>query len=311
MSAELAAGLLKTLRAEELRALVAVELGMVSHEFTPFNQIVNYSGLNLAEADYSLSRLHRFGLLSRRSKPFLGYALNAAGYDCLALNALVKGDHLEALGKPLGIGKESDVYDALTPKGERVAVKFQRIGRTSFRQTRRQRGYVAGRRHISWLYEGRLAAEREFAALHRLHAAGVAVPEPIAWNRHIIVMEIILGAELADYYDVPQARAILEEILENLRTAYVKARLIHADLSEYNVVIKPDGHIFLIDWPQCIEASQEDAQTYLKRDVETISKFFRRKFRLAFDPGEALRFVEGTGKSPGGSAPRRFAKPGR
>jgi len=306
MSAELAASLLRSLTAEEFRTLTAIELGMVSHEFTPFAQIVSYSGLNPDEATYRLGRLHRFGLVHRRSKPFLGYALNTAGYDCLALNALVKGGHLEALGKPLGIGKESDVYDALSPTGERVAVKFHRIGRTSFRQTRRQRVYVAGRRHISWLYESRLAAEREFKALQRLYPVGVAVPRPLAWNRHVIAMEIIMGAELADYYELPQPAALLQEVLENLHTAYVKAGLIHADMSEYNVVIRPDSRIFLIDWPQCIEVSQEDAGMYVKRDVENILGFFRRKFRIAADSAEALEFVQGLRKAFHAEASKRL-----
>ncbi|MEM2906135.1 MAG: RIO1 family regulatory kinase/ATPase [Candidatus Bathyarchaeia archaeon] len=294
MSAELAASFLRTLQPEEFRVLTAIELGMVSHEFTPFEQLVRYSSLNADEAVFRLRRLHRLGLVRRRSKPFLGYALNMAGYDCLALNALVKGGHLEALGKPLGVGKESDVYDALGLKGERVAVKFHRVGRTSFRQTRRRRVYVADRRHISWLYESRLAAEREFQALQRLYAVGVAVPKPLAWNRHVIVMEIILGAELADYYELPKPAAILQEVLDNIRTAYVKAGLIHADLSEYNVVIKPDGHILLIDWPQSIEAGQEGAQVYIKRDVESILGFFRRKFKVRRDPARALRFIKGS-----------------
>lgn len=290
MSTELAASLLKALQPEELRTLVAIELGMVSHQFTPFDQIVNYSGLGAAETKYRLRRLHLYGLVSRRSKPFLGYTLNMAGYDALALNAIVRGGHLEALGKPLGIGKESDVYDALTATGMRVAVKFHRIGRTSFRQTRRQRVYVAGRRHISWLYESRLAAEREFGALQRLHAAGVAVPEPITSSRHVIVMEVVVGAELADYYQLPRPRAVLLEILRNVRLAYVEAKLVHADLSEYNVVITPNERICLIDWPQCLEVGQDDWKVYLGRDVQNILRFFKRKFSVRLS-SSALRAI--------------------
>ena len=293
MSAELLGCVLKKLERQDFRVLIGIELGMVSHAFTPVEHILKYSSLTLEETTFRLRKLHRFNLIKRRSKPFLGYTLNALGYDCLALNALVKGGYLEALGKPLGIGKESDVYDALAPKDERVAVKFMRVGRTSFRQTRKTRLYIAGRRHISWIYQSRLAAEREFKVLALLHKAGVRVPKPLAWNRHVLVMEVIMGTELADYYEIPNPEKVFDEIVENIHLAYTKAKIIHADLSAYNVLIKPDGHILLIDWPQCVEKNQPESDFYLRRDVENVVRYFNRKFRINVDIEKVLILVKG------------------
>ena len=48
-----------------------------------------------------------------------------------------------AFGKSLGVGKESDVYDALAPSEKRVALKFHRLGRTSFKKTKIKRNYTS------------------------------------------------------------------------------------------------------------------------------------------------------------------------
>jgi RIO kinase 2 len=172
-SADVAVKVFLQVEPEDFRVLLAIELEMSRHENVPESSLPRLAGLTEKQVKYRLSRLDKLGLIKRSVGSYVGYALNTVGYDCLAMNALVKSNVLEAFGKPLGVGKESDVYDALAPDGERVAVKFHRLGRTSFRQTRRLRGYIADRRHISWLYQSRLAAEKEFEALKIVHPKGV------------------------------------------------------------------------------------------------------------------------------------------
>jgi RIO kinase 2 len=218
--------------------------------------------------------------------------LHTAGYDCLAVNALVKVGVLEAFGKPIGVGKESDVYGALTPKGEQVAVKFHRLGRMSFRQTRRVRGYIAERHHISWLYQSRLGAEKEFEALKLVHPLGVAVPKPVSQNRHAVVMGMIEGAELAEFSDIPHPKKTLREILSNIHRAYVDAGIIHADLSEFNIIMQPNWHILIIDWPQYVKKDHPNSEQLLERDVLNIVRFFERKFRIKTSIANALAYVK-------------------
>lgn len=284
--------MLPALEAEDLRVLQAVELGMSGFRYVPLEEIVKYANLNQREVEFRISTLNRRGLLYGRSDPYVGYILNYAGYDCLALNALVKADALEALGRPLGVGKEADVYEALTPEGGRVAVKFHRLGRTSFRDTRRKRGYVADRRHISWLYQARLAAEREFEALKLAHAAGVSAPEPLHRNRHVVVMSRIEGFNLADVDRLDDPEAFLDDILENIRLAFA-AGIIHTDLSEFNIVVKPDGEVLLIDWPQYVSRDHPNAAMLLERDLRNVLRYFKRKFNVERGLGEALAFVTG------------------
>jgi RIO kinase 2 len=291
-SADVAVRVFKHLEPEDIKILATIEVDLSRHRFVPERDILKLSGLSEKETRYRLERLNALGLIYRWTGPYMGYVLNMAGYDCLAINALVKAGILESLGKPLGVGKESDVYDALTQNGERVAVKFHRLGRTSFRQTRRLRGYLLNRRHASWLYQSRLAAEREIEALRLVYPCGVSVPKPVGHNRHVVVMGMIDGECLFRIAELTNPKAILSEILENVRKAYIEADVIHGDLSEFNVVLTHDWNVLIIDWPQFIRTDHPNAEMILKRDLWNILKFFRRKFGVTKDLDEALSYVK-------------------
>jgi len=166
------------------------------------------------------------------------------------------------------------------PDNTRVAVKFHRLGRTSFRQTKRKRGYMAEQAYTpTWLYQSRLAAKSEFEALSLLYPKGVSVPKPIKQNRHVIVMSIIEGAELY-YLEILNPRKVLDEILLNIKKAYKDVGIVHADLSPYNIIVQLDEHILIIDWPQYVTVKHPNAEQLLQRDVQNVLRFFQQKLRL-------------------------------
>jgi RIO kinase 2 len=295
-SADVAVQVFRKLENKDLRVLQTIETAMSRHEFVPKEQIAKFTKFNLArDTDFILNHLSRLGLIYQRRGAYTGFTLNYAGYDCLAINALVKANVLEAFGKSLGVGKEADVYGALAPKNKQVAVKFQRLGRISFRQTQRKRGYT--KEHAGWLFQSRLAAEKEIDALRILYSRGVAVPEPISQNRHVIVMGMIEGTMLAELRTIRKPERTLKEILRNIRKAYLKAGLIHADLSEYNIIIKPDAHILIIDWPQYITKEHPNAELLLARDIKNTLQYFSRKRMLKVRVKEALDYVTGKSKT--------------
>lgn len=292
-SAEVAVKVYLELQNEDLRVLQAIETLMSQHEYVPKEQISKFTKFHLdRDTDFRLSRLNKLGLIYRLSGSYVGYTMNYAGYDCLAINALVKSGVLEAFGKPLGVGKEADVYDALNPKGERIAVKFHRLGRISFRQTIRKRGYTT-QHSVGWLYQSRLAAEREFQALRLLFPFKVAVPEPFSQNRHVVVMGMIEGTELTNWKRLSKPEKILKEILRNVRKAFLKAGVIHGDLSEYNIILQPNKHILIIDWPQFVTREHPNAKEMLKRDVQNVLQYFERKHKLHVGLEESLKYVVG------------------
>jgi RIO kinase 2 len=292
-SADVAVMVFRELENEDLRVLQAIETGMSQHEFVPKELIARFTRFDLArDTDFRLSRLNKLGLIYQTRAAYVGYTLNYAGYDCLAINGLVKGGVLEAFGKPLGVGKEADVFDALNSRGERIAVKFHRLGRISFRQTIRKRSYTTAHT-ASWLFQSRLAAEREFQALKLLFPQKVAVPEPLSQNRHVVAMGMIEGAELANWKRLSRPERILREVLRNVRKAYLKAGVVHADLSEYNIILKPDKHVLIIDWPQYVTRDHPNVEELLKRDVQNVLQYFERKHGLMVRLQESLRYVTG------------------
>jgi RIO kinase 2 len=293
-TADVAVQVFRELKNEDFRVLQAIETAMSQHEFVPKEQIAKFTKFDLdRDTDFILNRLSKQSLIYSTREAYTGFTLNYAGYDCLAIKALVKANVLEAFGKPLGVGKEADVYDALTPEKKQVAVKFHRLGRISFRQTQRKRGYA--KEHAGWLFQSRLAAEKEIRALRLLRPIDIAVPEPIGQNRHVVVMGMIEGVELAQLRKVPSPEKTLKEILRNVRKAYLKAGVIHGDLSEYNIIVKPDKHILIIDWPQYISKEHPNAEQLLTRDVKNVLQYFSRKRMLKVRIIEALDYV--TGKS--------------
>jgi RIO kinase 2 len=292
-AADVAVKSFRELEPEDLRMLHVIEANMSRYRYIPEKTLPKLANLAEHEVQYRLSRLDQFKLIYRwTGGPYTGYSLNTSGYDSLAINALVKAEVLEAFGKSLGVGKEADVYDALTPDNRRIAVKFHRLGRTSFRQTRRVRDYIAERRHISWLYQSRLAAEKEHEALKLLHRHRIAVPRPIYQNRHLVAMGMIEGAELAEYKKLPDPQKTLWKVLANIRKAYKNAGTIHADLSEYNIIVKPNWHILIIDWPQYVTRGHPNAEHLLKRDIRNVLRFFQRKYRIEAKIKDILDYVQ-------------------
>jgi RIO kinase 2 len=141
------------------------------------------------------------------------------------------------------------------------------------------------------LYVSRLAATREYLGLQKLYPAGVSVPRPIAHNRHAIVMSVIEGDLLADCRVFSKPEKILDDIIKNIRKAYLEAGVIHADLSEYNILITPKLRVLFIDWPQWIRSDHPNWRFYLERDLRNMLFFFRRKFGIKRELSDALTEV--------------------
>jgi RIO kinase 2 len=262
------------LEAEDFHLLSGVEQGMRFSEWVAREKLPEFSRLTAEDVDYRIDRCADRGLLERKTIQYEGYTLTFEGYDALALHAFAERETIEGVGAPLGVGKESDVYEAQSYRP--LALKFHREGYTNFREVMREREYTADREHVSWQYTARKAAEREFEALETLYP-DVSVPQPVGHNRHAIVMERMEGAELSKAeLDSAQAVGVLDLILREAQTAFEDG-FVHADLSEYNVFVDTDG-ITIFDWPQAVPTDHENADELLARDVENIVGYFQRKY---------------------------------
>jgi RIO kinase 2 len=288
----------RELELEDFEILQAIEQQMKNYEYAPTDAINNQTELLLQEIDYRLPILVKKGLLQGWRGQYTGYSLTTAGYDTLAINALVKADVIYAFGKTLGVGKESDVYDALTPDEQLVALKFHRLGRKSFKKTKRKRNYTIKYSYTpDWHHRSRISAKKEYTALKLLYPKGVAVPEPIKQNRHVLVMGMIEGAELYHYPELSDAQAVYKEILVNVKVAFRDANLIHGDLSPFNIILQPNQHILIIDWPQNVSSKHPNAKQLLERDLQNVLTYFQRKYGLKNRLKDALTYIRENSKT--------------
>ena len=278
----------KKLDENHFKILRIIERNLSRYEVVPREVILSESELG-QRAEKLLQKLHEYRLIWAPMGLERGFCINYNGLDLLALKSLVDRGVIESLGRPLGVGKEADVYDALTPKGDRIAVKFFRIGRTSFKKYEKYRTSLISSH--SYLAASARSASREYKALRILYPREVKVPKPVARSRHVIVTGFFQGIELASIQQLAEPMKVLGEILENVKKA-VSAGVVHSDLSAYNVLITPEEDILIIDWPQWVTPKHPMARTYLRRDLSNLVKFFRRKWGIGKLPGEYLKLIE-------------------
>jgi RIO kinase 2 len=274
------AGQMADLETEDFHLLSGIEQGMRFGEWVDRGKVPEFARLTAEDVGYRLDRCADRGLIERRTIQFEGYRLTFEGYDALALHTFAERGTIDAVGTPLGVGKESDVYEVRSYKP--LALKLHREGYTNFREVRREREYTADREHVSWHYTARKAAEREYAVLEALYP-DVSVPRPVDQSRHAIVMERMAGVELSRAaLEDEQVGGVLDLVLGEVERAY-RAGYVHADLSEYNVFVDSGG-VTLFDWPQAIDVDREDSGERLARDVENLVSYFRRKYPHSIDP---------------------------
>jgi RIO kinase 2 len=278
----------KQLSEDDLRILLGIETGMRYHRWVPIEELQKYTRLNKEKLQFKLTKLGKKGLVHRNLQPYEGYRIYFEAYDLLALNTFVKRNTLSAIGGVIGVGKESIVYAARGGILEReLVIKFHREGKTSFKQVRRARSHIGERKHLSWVYASRLAAQREYEALTALYPK-VSVPEPIDHNRHAILMEL-RHEEMLVNQQLEQPQQYLSEILHQIHLSYTLG-FVHADLSEFNILTQNDK-IVLIDWPQSVRTSEPNAIELLERDLSNVLKFFKRKYNIEQNTEETLNQI--------------------
>ncbi|GAB3321041.1 serine protein kinase RIO [Haloplanus rallus] len=213
-----------------------------------------------------------------------------------AIYKLVQDGHIDAFGGPISTGKEANVYEALGADDRDVAVKIYRINASNFQE---MRAYLEGDPRFEGIGSDKKKVvlawtKKEFANLRRARSAGVRVPEPIAVERNVLVMELVGLVE-------ERARRLAEVNVENPETAFEVVReymrrlydagLVHGDLSEYNLIIH-DGELVVIDLGQAVTVHHPNADDFLDRDCRNVAAFFTRQ-GIDVDPTDLRAFVTG------------------
>lgn len=270
--------LLKYMTQEDFRVLTAVEMGMKNHETVPTSLVSQIASLKHGGCHKVLRELVKNKLLVYdNNRNGCGYRLSYPGYDYLALKALSARDVVYSVGNQIGVGKESDVYIVADEEGTQYAMKLHRLGRTCFRKIKEKRDYHKHRNTASWLYLSRIAATKEFAFMKVLYDNGYPVPKPIDFNRHCVIMELADAFPLYHVNELKDPGKIYSECLD-LIDRLASFGFVHCDFNEFNLLISSEGKVIVIDFPQMVSISHENAHMYFDRDVQCIRDFFKRKY---------------------------------
>ena len=249
-----------------------------NHDLVPTDLIVKISKLHRGGTFKAISNLHKHKLLFHEAKIYDGYRLTYLGYDFLCLKAMSMREHVVSVGTKIGVGKESDIYACAGPNDEALVLKLARLGRISFRSIKTKRDYMLKRKSASWLYMSRLAAFREFSYMKVLHEHGMPIPRPVDWSRHGVLMERVMGVNLAAIGEVDDPEALYNDLM-GMIMRFAALGLIHGDFNEFNLMVSPEGKVTVIDFPQMVSIGHLNAQWYFERDVECIVTFFLRRFK--------------------------------
>lgn len=284
---------MRYLTKDDFRVLTAVEMGMKNHELVPVELITQIARLRHGGSGKIMSTLLRHKLVAHEQNNYNGYRLSYLGYDILALHALVNRGTVTSVGRQIGVGKESDIFEALDADGNEIVLKLHRLGRTSFRSVRRNRDYLNKRSKASWLYMSRLAAVKEYAFMQALHEHGFPVPTPIDHSRHVVVMSRVDGFPMAQIKagQMQGAEAVFGDCVAILRRLS-QYGLVHCDFNEFNLMISETGTVTLIDFPQMVSTSHPNAEDLFKRDMNCLIKFFGMKMHYVPADELVLNFTD-------------------
>lgn len=204
-------------------------------------------------------------------------------------------------------GKEANVYHASTESGEHRAIKIYKTSILVFKDRDR---YVSGEFRFRQGYSRhnprkmvKLWAEKETRNLKRIYQSGIPVPKPLHLHLHVLVMEF-LGDEkgwpsprLRDAnIDPDEYPALYRQLIAYMRILYHKCRLVHADLSEYNILYH-QKKLFIIDVSQSVEHDHPHSLEFLRMDIKNVNDYFRKQGVQPYSERFMFKFITNLDKS--------------
>ncbi|EDU39768.1 Serine/threonine-protein kinase RIO1 [Pyrenophora tritici-repentis] len=214
----------------------------------------------------------------------------------------------------ISTGKEANVYHAMTEPSDADADPIHRavkVYKTSILVFKDRAKYVEGEFRFRQGYNKsnnramvRMWADKERRNLARIHDAGIPSPQAHALRNHVLVMGFVgdrKGKAAPRLKDVRFEGLTSEEedakwtdlyleMLAYMRIMYQTCRLVHADLSEYNVLYH-EGKQWIIDVSQAVEHDHPRSLEFLRMDVKNVSDFFRSRNVEVLSERKAYAFI--------------------
>ncbi len=198
----------------------------------------------------------------------------------MILSRLINNGIISYVNGAVGAGKESQMYWAVDPSGQDLAVKIYLVTTSNFKK---RYPYLIGDPRFTRIKRGtrslvELWAKKEFRNLSKSFNSGIPCPEPITVIKNILLMKFVgtngvpsptLVESEVDYADYEKAIGIISDL-------YQKAELVHADLSEYNI-FKTENGLVVFDFGSAVDIRHPKTKEFLERDISNITKFFVKR----------------------------------
>lgn len=180
-------------------------------------------------------------------------------------------------------GKEARVYWGKDPQGNELAIKIYLTSSADFKKG--MIPYIEGDPRFAHVRKDTRSliytwAQKEYKNLQRAKEAGVNVPEALAVQKNVLIMEFIgkngKRAPLMKETTLEDPEKVFKMLWTYLKRLYSKGGLVHADLSEYNIMMWK-GKPVIFDVAQSVLVKHPMADKFLRRDLENVHKYFKRK----------------------------------
>ncbi len=189
---------------------------------------------------------------------------------------------LYELNGAVSSGKEAKVYWGTNKEGVDLAVKIYLTSSAEFKKGMHK--YIEGDPRFKDVKHDTRSlmavwAQKEFRNLGEAFAAKVRVPKPIAVKSNVVVMEFIgeKGVSAPSLKEQPPANPerVYKTIVTYLKRLYQKAKIVHGDLSEYNIMMWKSRPV-VFDVSQSVSIQHPLADFMIKRDIANVNRFFNR-----------------------------------
>lgn len=235
----------------------------------------------VSKADDNLRKM----LSEKRLKSVEDRRVGSEVFDKITLETLyklAKMGYINVLNGAISTGKEANVFKGIDDDGNFVAVKIYRVTTSDFKKMQQ---YIQGdpRFNVKSSNKRQLInawVTKELRNLTRAYEAGVNVPKPLVAKNNVLVMEFIGDAEgnpalPMRLSKVSNPEKVSEKIIEYVKILYNDAKIVHGDLSGFNILIK-DDEPYIIDISQGMIVDHPISHELLNRDIDNLIRDFKK-----------------------------------
>ncbi len=213
-----------------------------------------------------------------------------------ALYELMSKNAVDYIDFPISSGKESVVFKAFLKNKKPVVIKVYKLSTLRFANIWKyiEGDYRFSKERIDRSNVVSIWAKKEYTNLSLLRRYKIPAPRPMTFHKNLLMMGY-LGTPASPAPMIKEIKidfgGLFQQVMENMATMYRDAKLVHADMSEYNLLYYRKKAYF-VDLGQAVARDHPAADYFLERDVKNLARFFSNR-GIKCSQDEMLRTIVG------------------